>query len=157
MEPTELARALGRIPSGVFVLTCRDEERDWAMLASWVQQAGFDPPTVTVAVAEGRPAGKLLSEGRAFVLNLLGDEQQHLMRQFAKPAEAADALFEGREIERTAEGVTVLTEALAHLECRPRASVAAGDHTVFVAEVASGHMRHAHRPMVHVRKSGMHY
>lgn len=153
----ELARALGRVPSGIFVLTARDDQHDWAMLASWVQQAGFEPPQVTVAVSADRPMGRLLAEGRPFVLNVLADEHQALLRQFAKPADDPERLFEGRELARTGAGIVVLTESLAHLECVPRSSLPAGDHVIHLAEVTAGRLRHAHRPMVHVRKSGRHY
>jgi hypothetical protein len=48
------ARALGRIPSGLFILTARFEDQSTGMLASWVQQVSFDPPLVSVAVKKGR-------------------------------------------------------------------------------------------------------
>ena len=107
MASDELARALGRVPSGIFVLTCRDDERDYAMLASWVQQASFEPPSVSVAIASGRPIGQLLADSRPFVLNVLGEEQQNLMRQFVRPAAEGQDPFDGCPIERTAGGVSV--------------------------------------------------
>ena len=55
-----VGKALGRIPSGVFVLTAVHENRRDAMLASWVQQVGFDPPAVSIAVAKGRPIVDLM-------------------------------------------------------------------------------------------------
>ena len=46
-----VGKALGRVPSGVFVLTASDtDHRRYAMLASWVQQAAFDPPAVCLAI-----------------------------------------------------------------------------------------------------------
>ena len=48
------AAALGRIPSGLFVLTARNGERETGMLASWVQQCSFTPPCVSVALRKGR-------------------------------------------------------------------------------------------------------
>ena len=52
-DPTTQAigAVLGRVPSGVFILTASDGQgKETGMLASWVQQAGFDPPCDTVAV-----------------------------------------------------------------------------------------------------------
>ena len=48
-----LAAALGRILSGVSVLTGRGTQAT-GMLTSWVQQCAFEPPSVSVAVKQGR-------------------------------------------------------------------------------------------------------
>ena len=46
-------RVLGRTPSGVFILTCSDGAgHETGMLASWVQQASFDPPMLALAVEQ---------------------------------------------------------------------------------------------------------
>jgi hypothetical protein len=50
----DVSAALGRVPSGIFILTTGYEGRATGMLASWVQQAGFEPPMVTVAVRRDR-------------------------------------------------------------------------------------------------------
>ena len=50
-----IGKALGRVPSGVYILTTHHEGQPLAMMASWVQQASFEPPTVGVAVAKDRP------------------------------------------------------------------------------------------------------
>jgi flavin reductase (DIM6/NTAB) family NADH-FMN oxidoreductase RutF len=48
------AAALGRIPSGLFILTARRGTLETGMLASWVQQCSFDPPLVMAAIRRGR-------------------------------------------------------------------------------------------------------
>ena len=55
--PTDLdgfAAALGRIPSGLFIVSWRAADADRGMLASWVMQSGFEPPLVSVAVGTSR-------------------------------------------------------------------------------------------------------
>ena len=49
----ELAAAVGRIPSGLFVVTVRNGDRETGLLASWVQQCSFEPFQVSVAVKAG--------------------------------------------------------------------------------------------------------
>ena len=44
------------------------------MLASWVQQAGFDPPAITVAIKKGRYVVDWINDGAPFVVNVLSDE-----------------------------------------------------------------------------------
>ena len=56
----QLAGALGRIPSGIFVLTVGRDNVETGMLASWVQQCSFQPPLLSVAIQPGRDIANLL-------------------------------------------------------------------------------------------------
>ncbi|MGA0161860.1 MAG: diflavin flavoprotein, partial [Vulcanococcus sp.] len=79
----DLDKALGRLSGGLYVVTARQDERASAMVASWVSQASFDPPGITVAVAKDRAIEALLQVGDRFVLNILReDNYQDLMRHF---------------------------------------------------------------------------
>jgi flavin reductase (DIM6/NTAB) family NADH-FMN oxidoreductase RutF len=51
----------------------------------------------------------------------------------------------------------VLADALAYLECRVAERLPAGDHDLFIACVVEGRVLAEGQPMVHVRKSGLHY
>src|SRR3954465_4436249 len=103
-----LALALGRVPSGLFVLTARQGERETAMLASWVQQCSFDPPQVSVAVRRDRYIHGLLMDGAAFPLNIVPIHATEFLKHFGKGFEVGEPPFEGFAVERTAAGVAVL-------------------------------------------------
>ena len=52
---SRLAPVLGRVPSGVFILVAGDGSGlRTGLLTSWVQQASFEPPQVTIAVNKSR-------------------------------------------------------------------------------------------------------
>jgi flavin reductase (DIM6/NTAB) family NADH-FMN oxidoreductase RutF len=54
-ETEAIAQSLGRVPSGLFILVAGDgADRRTGLLASWLQQASFEPPQVTVAVNKSR-------------------------------------------------------------------------------------------------------
>lgn len=127
------------------------------MLASWVMQAGFDPPTVTVAVKQGRYVADWLSEGEPFVLNLLGEGQSPFLKHFAKGFEPDEPAFEGIAIKPCRRGIPILTEAAGHLECEPGEYIDSPDHRIFLARVVRGAMAEGATPMVHIRKTGTHY
>ena len=83
----DLVKALGRISGGLYVVTASQgqgsEKRRGAMVASWVSQASFPPPGLTVAVAKDRAIEALLQIGDRFVLNALEENKyQKLFRQF---------------------------------------------------------------------------
>jgi flavin reductase (DIM6/NTAB) family NADH-FMN oxidoreductase RutF len=145
--------ALGRIPSGLFVVAWRDGDADRCMLASWVMQAGFAPPQVSVAIAASRELLGALDRGTTFAVSVLADAQRSLLARFGKPADDA---FAGLAVQRTATGAAVLADAAAWLDCRPTARAAHGDHVVVLAEIVAGGGTGA-EPAVHVRKNGLRY
>ena len=127
------------------------------MLSSWVMQAGFKPPMITAAVRQGRYVTDWLTAGQTFVLNVLSEQQKGMLTHFGRGFEPGEPAFEGLELRRTAHGTPVLVDAVGHLECRPVGHLDSGDHRIFLAEVLAGDLRSEQGPMVHIRKSGMHY
>jgi flavin reductase (DIM6/NTAB) family NADH-FMN oxidoreductase RutF len=155
-----VGKALGRIPSGVFVLTARGADgRGAGMLASWAQQASFDPPAVCVAVAKGRPVGEMIRATRRFALSVLGDGDADLMRRFARPRPSDDGgRFDGVETLPAPSGLPVLARALAWLDCDLLDTLDfGGDHDLFVARAAAGELLRQGHSFTHVRGNGFHY
>ncbi len=157
MSHTTLAQALGQIPSGLFVLTSVHKQHETGMLASWVMQAGFEPPMVSVAVQRDRPVANWLKAGAPIVLNILAEDDRVLLKHFAKGFAPDEPAFEGLSIERSSHGVPILLDAAGHLECVPKESVDSGDHRIFLAEVVSGHLQDHKKPAIHLRKNGLRY
>src|SRR4051794_26956560 len=98
-NPSEsLAAALGRIPSGLFVLTLGHGENETGMLASWVQQCSFDPPQVSVAVNKQRDVLERLLDGAPFVLNVIPEGGKSLVAHFGKGFDPGQPAFVGLEV-----------------------------------------------------------
>ena len=90
------------------------------MLSSWVMQAGFEPPMVTVAVNRSRYIAEWLDAGAPFALNLVGENQKSLLKHFGHgfpPINPPSTASKSRAARR---GVPVLAAALGYLECVPR-------------------------------------
>lgn len=153
----QLGAALGRIPSGLFILTARRGQTETGLLASWVQQCGFDPPTVSVAIRREREIAAWLTEGASFVLNLLEEDQTDMIAHFGRGFALNQPAFEGLEVDRAAEGGPVLQDALAYLHCQVSGRCSVGDHDLFLGRVIAGKVLNDGHPMVHVRRSGFHY
>ncbi|MEB3199189.1 MAG: diflavin flavoprotein [Synechococcaceae cyanobacterium] len=160
----DLDKALGRLSGGLYVVTARQGEgdavRSGAMVASWVSQASFDPPGLTVAVAKDRAIEALLQVGDRFVLNILReDNAQPLLRHFLRRfAPGADRFRGVNVLEGVARGGPVLGDALAFLGCRVTQRMEVPDHWIVYAEVEQGNVSDATaRTAVHHRKVGNHY
>jgi flavorubredoxin/flavin reductase (DIM6/NTAB) family NADH-FMN oxidoreductase RutF len=156
----DLDKALGRLSGGLYVVTARQEERASAMVASWVSQASFDPPGLTVAVAKDRAIEALMQVGDRFVLNILReDNHQQLLRHFLKRFPPGANRFAGiNTLEGVATGGPVLGDALAYLGCRVSQRMEGPDHWIIYAEVEEGNVSDMEASTaVHHRKVGNHY
>ncbi len=132
-----IASALGRIPTGVFVLTAEHEERRAGMLVSWVQQVCVTPAMVSVAVAKGKSIMPLISESRRFGLCQLAEDDRLMHRKFAHDSEVGDDPFLGFELRPA--GVPIMADAMSYLECELSCHMdVEGDHDLFVGVVRDG-------------------
>jgi len=152
-----LARALGRIPSGLFVVTTLKDDRPSGFLGSFVMQAGFEPPTVTVAIGRDRPhLADVRTSGR-FALSILDSASRGLMAPFVRKVAPPATPFDGLALARTASGSFVLAEALAWIDCRFQGEHESGDHVVVFGEVVEGALLREGDPWTHLRKNGLGY
>jgi flavorubredoxin/flavin reductase (DIM6/NTAB) family NADH-FMN oxidoreductase RutF len=149
-------QAVGRIVGSLCVLTVKRGEISTAMLASWVSQATFNPPGITVAVAKDRAIESYMYEGDRFVLNILEQGKQlrkHFMRKFA-PGEDR---FADVQVEST-EGGLILPDGLAYLECRVAQRMECGDHWLIYAIVENGKLLQSNGlTAIHHRKTASNY
>jgi flavin reductase (DIM6/NTAB) family NADH-FMN oxidoreductase RutF len=153
-----VGRALGRIPSGLFIVSTVHEGLECAQLASWVQQAGFEPPVLSVSLGNERQAGSLIRARGMFAISILGDADHALMKKYARGVEPGPEAFSGVEILHTPEGLPMLRDALAWLECRLLQTCEfASDHVLLMGRVLAGQLLKDGRPFVHVRGNGFHY
>lgn len=155
-----VGKALGRIPSGLFILTVSTGEGGppAATLVSWVQQVGFDPPAVSMAVARDRPIRELIIAAGRFALSVLGEGDNDLLRRYARPIPAGTDPFEGVETLSSDIGLPVLARAVAWIDAElMQVCTFGGDHDLFVARVTAGAQLKASAPFTHVRGNGFHY
>ena len=151
------AAALGRIPSGLFILTVSRGEQETGFLASWVQQCSFKPPRLSFAVQPDRPINKLLTAEAALAFNILEASQTDMIAHFGKGFAPGVDAFAGLDIVREIGKAPVLAEALAVLEGRVAARHSVGDHVLIVVDLSGGRLLEEGQPMVHIRKNGTHY
>ncbi|WP_414545094.1 diflavin flavoprotein [Nostoc sp. CCY0012] len=156
---TNVEQAVGRIVGSLCVVTAKQEDISSAMLASWVSQASFNPPGLTVAVAKDRALELLMHSGNKFVLNIL-QEGNHigLMKHFLKPFGPGQDRFADVAAEETESGSPVLNDALAYLECSVQSRMESGDHWLVYATVDNGKVLNKDGvTAVHQRKTASHY
>jgi len=152
-----IGQVLGRVPSGLFIVTVRHAAQETGMLASWVMQAGFEPPMLTLVVKKERYLNDWLSAGAPFNVHILAQGQKSLLSHFGKGFEPGDDAFQGLEIARCPRGVPVLNSVIGHLECEPAGHVDSGDHRVHLGRIVGAALTGDHPPVTHVRRNGLKY
>lgn len=138
---------IGHFASGVAVITCRLEGRDYGMTASAVSSVSMDPPTLLVCLNQATATQKAIVERQAFGVNILHDDQGDIARRFAV---SGDDKFSGVATTEGPLGQPLLVDALATIECRVVSQTIGGTHRVFVAEVAHAEA-HAGEPLAYYR------
>lgn len=153
----DTAAAVGKIPSGLFIVTSNHGGKREGYLGSWIQQASFSPLLIQISIRPGRPCYEAIKASGRFCVNVIGQKNGGVMKPFWNPDGNPDP-FSGLDFTETPLGNIVLKNALAAMECEVRASINPGDHEILFAEVVQGHLLQPEdKPLTHVRKSGLVY
>ncbi|QLE55326.1 diflavin flavoprotein [Nostoc sp. TCL26-01] len=156
---TDLEKSLGRISTGLYIITTKKGEIQSAMFASWVTQASLNPLGVAIAVAKERAIESLMQLGDRFILNVLEDNNyQGLMKHFLKRFAPGADRFAGIKTYPANNGSPILAEALAYMECEITSRMDCGDHWIIYSTVQTGRVANVNGlTAVHHRKVGNHY
>lgn len=156
---SDLDRALGRISSGLYLITAKKDEVSGAMLASWVTQSSLEPMGVAIAVAKDRAIESLMHSGDRFVLNVLEEgNYQGLMKHFLKRFAPGADRFAGIKTYQASNGAPILADALVYLECEVISRLECSDHWIIYSSVQAGRVAKMDgSTAVHHRKVGNHY
>jgi flavorubredoxin/flavin reductase (DIM6/NTAB) family NADH-FMN oxidoreductase RutF len=157
MSP-DVAKALGRVSGGLYVVTAAQGTATSAMVASWIAQASFEPLGFTVAIAKDRAIESLMQVGDKFVLNCLPEEgfepiMKHFLIRFPPGADR----FEGVEWAPASCGAPILKEAAAYMECTVVSRMEAADHWIVYSEVRDGKVFKDEKTATHHRKVASYY
>jgi len=135
----DVARALGRVSGGLYIVTAVQGTAKSAMVASWIAQASFEPLGFTIAVAKDRAIESLMQVGDSFVLNCLGEDgfeapMKHFLKRFPPGADR----FEGVDWKPAPCGSPILADAVSYVECKVVSRMDANDHWVIYSEAIDG-------------------
>lgn len=129
IDSNHFRASLGRFPSGVTVITCKQEGQVHGMTASAFVSVSMDPPLVLVSVAKKARMHEKLLNAEVFGISILAQDQAHWSNHFAGKLHTQEPEFTEHE------GVPVLEGALVNLVLNTHQRVEAGDHTLFIGEI----------------------
>jgi 3-hydroxy-9,10-secoandrosta-1,3,5(10)-triene-9,17-dione monooxygenase reductase component len=146
--------AIAHFATGVTVITTLSEGKPAGMTASAVASLSLSPVLLLVCIDNRLPTHEAIEESRRFVVNVLGEGQEQLALQFARPATdkfAGVALQEDHEL-------PVLEAAIAHFVCDVHERFPGGDHSIFTGLVQECDVTPGKRPLLYFRSrfGGLH-
>lgn len=160
MDKEKVGKAIGRLAGGLYIVNAKSGDHEAGFLASWIQQAGFEPPMLTVAIKKDRYHLELVKDpnGGKFTVNVMGKENSKTMSAFFKAPPEGQSVYDGLETFTGVTGVKILKDSVAYLECEYRGEIETGDHVIVTAEIVAGDLHNPDiDPSVHYRADGFKY
>lgn len=130
-------QAIGRVIGSLCVITANQGGAPFGILTSWVSQATFTPPGITISIPKDRAEGVLDQADTPFVLNIL-KEGRNVRRNFLRATAPGEDRFAELGTETASNGCPILLDALAYLECKVESRMNCGDHWLLYATVENG-------------------
>jgi flavin reductase (DIM6/NTAB) family NADH-FMN oxidoreductase RutF len=148
LDPDAFRAVMGRFASGVTVVTATDEAGSaYGMTVSAFASVSLQPPLVLMCIDHTASLHDTLANAPYFAVNILASTQEAIARRFA---DTGAQRFEGIGYRNGENGVPILNDVLAFVECKRVSSVETGDHTVIIGETVAASMRDA-RPLLYYR------
>lgn len=130
-------QAIGRLAGGVVVATTRSGAHDHAMTATAVTSVSLDPVLVLICVSNEARWHDAAMECGVWNLNILAATSRALAQWLSTPGRPLHGQLDRIPHSRANNGVALLDDAIASVECRTHATYPAGDHTIMIGEVLS--------------------
>ena len=153
ITPDEFRRVMGRLATGVTIVTTRAGDDVHGTTMSAVCSVSLHPQLVLVCVDHESDIHALIRESGVFAVNILHEGQAGLAAELSHKGTAE--LLAAHRLEtlphRTGEsGAPLLEDSLAHVECRVENTIEAGDHTIYIGAVIAASVNpRADRPLLH--------
>jgi flavin reductase (DIM6/NTAB) family NADH-FMN oxidoreductase RutF len=136
-------RVLWAMPTGLYLVGSRWEERANLMTANLVVQVCLVPKLVAVAIEAESVTAELVQGSDVFAISLLARSDKDVVRRFVKPVvdierdgDGTLRSMAGHPVLQVGEaGLPVLAAAVGHIACRVTRHEALGSHTLFIGEV----------------------
>ncbi len=139
MHLADVKDALSHFPSGVVVVTTRDDQgKAWGFTASSFCSVSMRPLLVSVCLADSADCFQAFGASAHFAVNIMGSDHSELATRFA--TRGADK-FAGESFDADLHGMPRFAAAVATLSCATHRWILCGDHAILVGEV-----RGVHRP-----------
>ncbi|KXK51855.1 MAG: flavin reductase [Chloroflexi bacterium] len=123
--------------SGVTVVTTTHEGQHHGLTVSSFSSVSLDSSLILVCISHRTAALPMLLAAGHFAVNILSSAQREIARRFAGQIPDIVDRFDGIAYSTLVTGSPLLDGALAWIDCHTARTIEAGDHTIFIGEIAA--------------------
>lgn len=139
-------RALGQFPTGVTIITTKDEKGEpIGVTASSFNSVSISPALVLWSVDKGAFSASIMENASHFAVNILSKSQIDMSNRFAGRGEDK---FAGIDYSECPNGSPLFKDCSAQFECKTWNVYEGGDHLIIVGEVLDYRHDEAQPPLV---------
>lgn len=134
--PTAMAmrRSMGRLTAGVCVVTADADTGPCGMTISSMTSISLDPAILLVSLTHGSRTTDAVDNTGKFAVSILSARQEAIARRFAT---RGGSRFEGLDCDTGDNGLPMIKDALAQVECTVHSAHDIGDHRVVYGSVTN--------------------
>ncbi|WP_221563117.1 flavin reductase family protein [Alkalihalobacillus sp. TS-13] len=127
MDSKKFRETLGQFATGVTVITSKTEDKLIGLTANAFSSLSLDPPLILICIDKTASSMRAFKHNRPFVVNILQQNQENDCWRFAKKSEDK---FKDCSYDLTEDGVPILKNNLATLQCHVNSILEGGDHYI---------------------------
>lgn len=135
IEKDFFRQVMGHFATGVTVVTTSNQGALAGLTVNAFCSVSLNPPLVLICVDLTSNTVPFLRESKAFVVNMLTNQQEYLSRCFATHSKDRYENFCHAPYHIAATGAPVLDDVLAFIDARIVAEYPGGDHVIFLGQV----------------------
>jgi flavin reductase (DIM6/NTAB) family NADH-FMN oxidoreductase RutF len=133
IDPRDFRNALGTYATGVTIITAAGPDgKPVGLTCNSFASVSLNPPLVLWSLLIYSPNMGVFQNASYFAVNVLGESQQDLARQFATSSEDK---FAGVAWQPGLGGAPLLSGTVANFQCRSADRYYGGDHVIFLGAV----------------------
>ena len=133
VSESNLREVMSHYLTGVTIVTVtKPDGMPYGLTVNSFNSVSLTPPLILWSLDNKNSNLSLFENTAGFAINIMAADQTNLCRRFA---DKDDDRFVDVDWTFGTSGQPLITNALAHIECRPWQTYAGGDHTIFVGEV----------------------
>ncbi|MEK4023686.1 flavin reductase family protein [Sporosarcina sp. FSL W7-1283] len=148
IEPREFRNTVGHFATGITVITTINGKEKIGLTANAFSSLSLDPPLILVCIDKRSGSLKALKRDHPFAVNLLKKSQETECWRYAK---SSGDKFEGAAYKLSEEGVPILEDNLATIECVVADIIEGGDHYIVTGLVKNASYDDQGEPLIFFR------
>ncbi|MGH2544833.1 MAG: flavin reductase family protein [Ardenticatenaceae bacterium] len=142
-------KAMSQFATGCTIVTTTTASEPIGITVNAFCSVSLDPLLVMISIAKPLYTHSQIMASGVFAVNILSLEQMQLADLFAGRLPESGSRFEGLDCRTVVTGSPILPGCLSWVDCQVRHAYDAGDHTLFIGEVAATGINEGKEPLLY--------